>query len=256
MDVETLLNGSARIDQMRKEINAVVTITLGFLTEADKKELREQPETLVKEFDWYGSVGRFTIKPDGRKFIVLCYFGDQLICMLPIDSVPIKHVGHVRGCLNEFLSGISSMFSSIREGWKPIWRADMEGQRVYFELGIKIPSEYGSEEIVRYRKAVKLEHIPPKGAEIHFSIEGDPTGTQFITIPSVNIFNEPSTEDSNEGVFFTVKSYEGGVSEVSGDLNFEFLIVYFELAPDWEDTILETRQNIVRLLNNTGWQKQ
>src|SRR3989344_1290403 len=215
MNSETLLTGSSRIDQMKKEISAIIKMVFGFV--ADDDTVKALPGETVLYQSGYSKLILWHDLRDGLrlKFYQLWKEEETLICVVPGNDIPLRDVQMMHGHLDSFVEGMQKLFPSLREKWKHLYHAARSGLRLFYELQFHIPSDdpldgkEGKE--IRYRKRCTLTFPLPLNTEVFVSLEGEPTEYTMVGEQKIGI-------DDDADCFFKVTNYTHQVHDAYGDL--------------------------------------
>lgn len=247
--VDELLIGSARIDQTRKEICAIIKMVLGSLGDEEARLHALPGETVLHQHEY----GKWILWRDLRAGLSVKYYrlwkGEEtLVCVLPSNEVPLADVQEVRGNLDDFVTSMKKMFPSLNKRLEPLRKVARQEFGIYYEITLYVPSSHprvgpkGKQ--MSFRKKSELAFPLPIGTEVHVSIDGD--ATEFTDMGDTQI-----AKNSSEADFWVVVRYHSEMSDNYGYLSDDKFVMDLEPA---EGRRIHDPKNLARLLKANGWE--
>lgn len=249
MNINTLLTGSARIDQMKKEISAITKMVFGFV--ADDDAVKALPGEFVLYQSDYSKLILCHDLRDGLRLKLYSLSNEEetLVCVVPGNEIPLRDVQLMHSHLDSFVDGMQKPFPSLSKKWRYLYHAARSGLRLFYELQFSIPSDdpLDSKECkkVRYKKKCSLPFPLPLNTEVFVSLEGEPTEYKMIGEHRVGV-------DGEANCFFKVVGYEHQMHDTYGDLEDAEFTMMLEPQEGWG--YLSEPKTFTRLLEVNGWE--
>ena len=249
MNIDTLLTGSARIDQMKKEISAIIKMVFGFVADDDTMKTLSG-ETVLYQSKYSKLILWHDLRDGLRlKLYRLWKEKETLVCVVPGNEMPLQDVQMMHGHLDSFVEGMLKLFPSLSEKWRHLYHAATGGLRLFYELRFHVPSddpldgEDGKE--VRYKKKCKLPFPLPLNTEVFVDLEGEPTEYKMFGEHKIGV-------DDNADCFFEVVGYRHQVYDSYGDLEEGEFTMILRPQEGWEH--MREPETFMRLLEVNGWE--
>ncbi len=253
MNFEELLRGSARIDQMKREINAVIKMVFGFISEDEIRAL--SGEGALYHSLYQTDYTKLILSHDPReglrvKLYILHGEEEALIGVVPGNEIALMDVQSMHGHLDVFVRGMEELFPSLGGNLAPLYRAADMRNGIFYRLRFHVPSDdpHDTEEgkLVEYQKKSRLNFPLPLGTELWFGIEGEPTVFYESTSGSREF-----GRNGDEICCFKVVGYGHGLHDQDAYLEEQEFFVILEVDDD--NGGVDNPANFVRLLEANEW---
>jgi len=236
MDVKTLLIGSARVNQMKRDIHTVIKMVFGFLTNVAGVDTLSTSVLYQSEFSKLVLSFNGLREPRVQLYRIVKKV-EIIVCTLPGNDIPLEDVQIMYGHLDDFVKGVERLIPSLQNKWEHLARAAILGLNLYYEIQFH-------DESVRYRKKCSLPFPLPLTTEVFISLEGEPTMYKMFG-------GERIGTDGDDGNFFEVTGYKHEVTDFYGEVREKDFVMILEASPKGQPD-----EKFRRLLGSNGWADQ